>query len=85
VLGSRISKLHIKDFSRKKRDAEGLWKGFDVQLGEGDANWPAVMSALDDIGYSTAPEGNWATAEVGGGDSKRLRQISDQMDALFRM
>ncbi|HWB20276.1 MAG TPA: sugar phosphate isomerase/epimerase family protein, partial [Phycisphaerales bacterium] len=25
TLGSRIARLHIKDFSRKKRDANGLW------------------------------------------------------------
>lgn len=85
VLGKRIVKLHIKDFSRKKRDDEGLWKGFSVELGEGDAGWPALMRALDEIGYSTDPKGNWATAEVGGGDAKRLRQISEQMDKLFAM
>jgi hexulose-6-phosphate isomerase len=85
ILGQRIAKLHIKDFSRKKRDEKGLWEGFRVELGEGDANWPAVMKALDQIGYSTAPAGNWATAEVGGGDETRLRTISDQMDKLFAM
>lgn len=85
ILGSRIVKLHIKDFSRKKRDGEGLWKGFDVELGDGDAQWADVMKALDETGYSTAPHGNWATAEVGGGDRKRLQQISDQMDKLFAM
>jgi L-ribulose-5-phosphate 3-epimerase len=85
ILGKRIMKLHIKDFSRKKRDAEGLWKGFDVELGEGDAGWAAVMKALDEIGYSTAPEGNWATAEVRGGDRDRLKTVSEQMDRLFGM
>lgn len=83
ILGPRILKLHIKDFSRKKRDKEGLWKGFDVELGQGDAGWPAVMKALDDIGYSTSANGNWATAEVGGGDLNRLKEISAQMDTLF--
>ncbi len=57
ILGKRILKLHIKDFSRAKRDKEGLWKGFDVELLEGDAGWHAVMAALDLVGYSTAPEG----------------------------
>src|SRR5437764_102613 len=60
ILGKRIQKLHIKEFSRKKRDSEGLWKGFEVPLGEGDNNWPAVMQALDDIGYH-----GWAMAEQG--------------------
>lgn len=85
ILGKRIAKLHIKDFSLKKRDGEGLWKGFDVELGEGDAGWSAVMAALDASGYSTKAGGNWATAEVRGGDRKRLREVSEQMDRLFVM
>lgn len=85
ALGPRIERIHIKDFSRKKRDAEGLWKGFDVELGDGDADWPRVMRALDEIGYSTAPEGRWATAEVRGGDEARLRDIAARMDRLFAM
>jgi hexulose-6-phosphate isomerase len=84
ILGPRIVKLHIKDYSRKKRDKEGLWKGFDVQLGEGDADWPATMKALDAVGYSPAPGGHWATAEVGGGGKERLKQVHDQMDSLLR-
>ncbi len=64
ILGPRIQKLHIKEFSRKKRDKEGLWKGFDVPLLEGDNDWPAVMKALDDVGYH-----GWAMTEQGGGDS----------------
>jgi L-ribulose-5-phosphate 3-epimerase len=64
ILGKRIQKLHIKEFSRKKRDDQGLWKGFDVALLDGDNNWPAVMKAVDDIGYN-----GWAITEQGGGDS----------------
>jgi hexulose-6-phosphate isomerase len=64
ILGKRIQKLHIKEFSRKRRDKEGLWKGFDVPLLEGDDDWPAVMKALDDVGYS-----GWAMTEQGGGDT----------------
>lgn len=85
ILGNRIAKLHIKDFNLKARDEKGLWKGFDVELGEGNADWPGVMKALDAIGYSTAPQGRWATAEVRGGDRARLQQISDQMDRLFTL
>lgn len=85
ILGPRICKLHIKDFSRRKRDEEGLWKGFAVELGEGDARWPDVMKALDDTGYSTAVPGHWATAEVAGGDRARLRLVADQMDRLFAL
>jgi hexulose-6-phosphate isomerase len=89
VLGPRILKLHLKDYSRKKCNDQGLWKGFEVELGEGDAGWAATMKALDEVGYSTTTladgGGNWATAEVGGGDRKRIKQVSEQMDRLFGM
>ncbi|MSR47809.1 MAG: sugar phosphate isomerase/epimerase [Planctomycetes bacterium] len=85
VLGARIAKLHIKDFSRKKRDEQGLWKGFSVELGDGDARYGEVMSALDEVGYSTHPAGRWATAEVAGGDRARLKQVAEQMDRLFAL
>jgi len=78
ILNKRILKLDIKEFSRKKRDAEGLWEGFKVKLLEGDCDWPAVMKALDKIGYS-----GWASAEVGGGGEERLRDIADRMDRIF--
>ena len=84
VLGSRIVRLHVKDFSRRKRDQEGLWKGFDVELGEGDADYAAVMAALDESGFTMASD-NWATAEVRGGDRARLKQVKEQMDRLFAM
>src|SRR6266404_4034509 len=79
ILGKRIQKLHIKEFSRKKRDAEGLWKGFGVPLLEGDNNWPAVMKALDNIGYT-----GWGIAEQSGGDSlDGLKDISQRMSKIF--
>ena len=78
VLGPRILKLDVKEFSRKKRDEEGLWSGFDVQLGEGDVDWPAVMKALENIDYS-----GWATAEIPGGDKSRLRDIAHRMDKIL--
>ncbi len=78
TLGKRITRLDIKEFSRRKRDEEGLWKGFAVEIGEGDCDWPAVMAALGDIGYE-----GWATAEVGGGDAERIRDIASRMDRVF--
>jgi hexulose-6-phosphate isomerase len=79
ILGPRIQKLHIKEFSRTKRDKEGLWKGFDVKLLEGDNNWPAVMQAVDDIGYH-----NWAITEQGGGDSPEgLKDLADRLTRIL--
>jgi L-ribulose-5-phosphate 3-epimerase len=78
VLGMRIRRLHVKDYSRKKRDELGLWKGFDVELGEGSVDWKAVRKALDEIGYR-----GWASAEVAGGNAERLRVVSGQMDRIL--
>jgi hexulose-6-phosphate isomerase len=78
VLGKRLRRLHVKDFSRKKRDTEGLWKGFDVELGQGDVDWHATMAALDAIGYE-----GWGSAEVAGGGAERLKTVASQMDKLF--
>src|ERR1043166_6898529 len=64
VLGKRIQKLHIKEYSRKKRDKEGPYAGFNVPFFEGDNNWPAIMKALDEINYD-----GWGIAEQGGGGS----------------
>jgi hexulose-6-phosphate isomerase len=47
MLGSRIKSVHFKDF----RVNVGNLQGF-VDLFEGDVDYPAVMSALKEIGYS---------------------------------
>jgi hexulose-6-phosphate isomerase len=79
ILDKRIMRIDVKEYSRKKQSEEGIWKGFEVELMEGDCNWPAVMEALDDIGYH-----GWASAEVPGGDRKRLEDISKRMQKIFK-
>lgn len=79
VLDKRILKLDVKEYSRKKQFDEGAWKGFDVEFLEGDCNWPAVNAALRKVGYS-----GWASAEVAGGDRKRLLTISQKMDEIAK-
>jgi L-ribulose-5-phosphate 3-epimerase len=79
TLNRRILKLDVKEYSREKQMNEGVRKGFDVELTEGDCNWPVVNQALEDIGYQ-----GWASAEVPGGDRKRIEQISVLMDKIFR-
>jgi hexulose-6-phosphate isomerase len=78
ILGQRILTLHIKEFSRKKQEAEGLRKGFGVELGEGDVGWPAVIKALDAIEFH-----GWSVLEVGGGDATRLKFLAERTDELF--
>ena len=58
VLGPRIAKIHVKEYSRKLRDEKGPRAGFQVELLAGDSDWPAVMAALDAVGYK-----GWLIAE----------------------
>lgn len=80
ILGKRILKIDVKEYSRKKQSDEGIWEGFKVELGDGDSDWHKVNQALSEIGYS-----GWGSAEVPGGDRKRLRDISDRMDRIFKL
>lgn len=64
ILGKRISKVHIKEYSKRIADIRGRRAGFDVKLTEGDVNWTAVMNALDETGYS-----GWTTIEQPGGNT----------------
>jgi L-ribulose-5-phosphate 3-epimerase len=80
ILDRRVLKLDIKEYSRSKRDNEGIWKGFNVEIGDGDGDcdWPSVRAALRDVGYE-----GWATAEVQGGDAARLTEIAKRMDGAL--
>ena len=53
ALGARMFKFDFKGYSKEKG-----W----VAIGEGDENWPEVLKALAQVGYS-----GWATSEVAGG------------------
>jgi len=83
VLGKRIQKLHIKEYSRKKRDNEGLWKGFDVELLKGDNNWTGIMAALRDIGYN-----GWGMTEQPGNQAdspESLKKLSDRYSEILAL
>jgi L-ribulose-5-phosphate 3-epimerase len=72
TLGKRIVKLHVKDFSFKKRLAEF------TPLLEGEIDWRAVHAALADIGY----EGT-ATVELSGGDAAYLKEVNSRFEKIL--
>ena len=78
VLGHRIHKLDIKEYSRQKQNDEGLWKGFNVAIGEGSIDWGRIRAELKKINYT-----GWATAEVGGGGREHLQVVAAQMDKVL--
>ena len=72
AFGRRCVKMDVKGFSRAKNKLADI-------TGEGDdLPWADVRKALDDIGFA-----GWATAEVGGGDVKRLTTVREQMQKAF--
>ena len=78
VLQSRILKIDVKGYSRKLQNEKGPWKGFQVPIGEGDCDWPTILTHLQKVGFE-----GWFTAEVGGGDKKRLEDIAAAMDRIM--
>ena len=78
ILGPRIGKIHIKDFSLEKAEINNLAKGFSVKIGDGDCDWAVVRQALVDIRYS-----GWATAEVRGGDRAYLADVATRMNRVL--
>ncbi len=78
ILGKRIQRLHLKEYSREKSDKEGRWAGFNVGFHKGSNDWPAILNALADIGYS-----GWGIAEQGGGGSlEGLKMLSSDIDRI---
>ena len=69
TLGSRIVKLDVKDWGKSN--------GF-CKIGDGDVDWPDVRNALEEINFT-----GWSTAEVGGGNRMRIKEIHDRMDKFL--
>jgi len=74
TLGSRIVKIHLKDFNFDRSNGRFTWKN----LGEGDIDWPEVRRALTEIGYA-----GYVTTELAGGDAAYLKDVSSRVDRFL--
>jgi hexulose-6-phosphate isomerase len=72
TVGSRIVRIHLKDFRRKGYE----W----TNLLEGDVNWPQVRKALAEIGYS-----GYLTTELRAGDEAYLADLAGRIDKIISM
>lgn len=72
AFGPRAVKLDVKGFSRAKNQF--------VEIGgpDDDLPWDEVRKAIAETGWT-----GWTTAEVGGGDVKRLTTVREQMERVF--
>ncbi len=80
VLGDKVFKLHVKEYSKKIMNEQGLGKGFNVELTQGDVNWSQVMKTIKNINY----KGQYMTLEVNGGDRTVLKKLSEQLDTIIK-
>lgn len=70
ALGSRIVKMHLKDFKTENRQF--------VPLREGSIDWPEVRKAIGEIGYQ-----GYMTVELSGGDATYLKEVSRRVDLII--
>ncbi|HUR45719.1 MAG TPA: sugar phosphate isomerase/epimerase family protein [Candidatus Saccharimonadales bacterium] len=78
LLGKRIVRIHIKDFTTKPAAS-----GARPKLLDGQTNWPAVMSALDRAGYQ-----GWGISEQPNNQAANLetaRDLAQRMDKIFAL
>lgn len=78
ILGDKIGRIHIKEFSKEKADKEGRGAGFNVKLTEGDVNWKRVMEEIHKNYHGT-----WLTTEQG--DSKSPDELKDLCSRLDKI
>jgi len=79
LLGKRIVRIHVKDFTTKP--AVSGARGERPKLLDGETNWPAVMNALDRAGYQ-----GWAISEQPAGqaaDAQTASDLAERMDKIF--
>lgn len=74
TLGSRIVKIHLKDFNFDRPNGRFSWKA----IGEGDIDWMEVRRALNDIGYR-----GYVTTEVNAGDAAYLKDVAARVDRFL--
>jgi hexulose-6-phosphate isomerase len=74
TLGSRIVRVHLKDFQLDRQNGRFAWKN----IGEGDIDWLEVRRALDEIKYS-----GFVTTEVAGGDAAYLTDVAARVDRFI--
>src|SRR4051812_38939949 len=82
VIGKRINRIHVKDYRAKPNAAQATGRA-NPKLLDGDTNWPAVMKALDDAGYS-----GWGISEQPANqaaDVETARDLAQRMDRIFAL
>jgi hexulose-6-phosphate isomerase len=81
ILGDRIGRVHIKEFSKQIADKQGRGAGFGASLTEGDVNWAKVMEAL-----RKSYKNVWLATEQGGNKTlDELKDLSKRFDKILSL
>lgn len=81
TLGSRIGRIHIKEFNKQLADKQGRWEGFKAKLTEGDVNWSKVMEAA-----RKQYKGGWLTTEQGpAGTPEEIKDLCGRLDKILQL
>ena len=72
ILGSRIARIHMKDFKEEIGNLDGF-----CELLQGNVNFPAVMKALREVGYD-----RYLTAEINYIPCETNRVVEDTNKAM---
>ncbi len=78
TLGSRIKRLHVKDYKLSNRAEQGHF----VDLLEGDVDWKEVMAALVKTGYR-----GYVSPEIGPDpkDPEKIHKVSRALDKILSL
>jgi len=77
VLGKLIKRVHVKDY---KKSGGSDMEAFNVPVGKGDTDWPAVLKELKAVGYNGPLTAEIITSKH---DPKLVRRTSREMDKLM--
>ena len=79
ILGYRIGRIHIKEYSKQIGDKQGRSSGFGVKLTEGDVRWQEVMQQIRNE-YNS----EWLTTEQDNSRSlEELKDLSRRFDHIL--
>jgi hexulose-6-phosphate isomerase len=81
ILGNRIGRIHIKEFSKQIADQQGRGAGFGAPLTEGSVNWNKVMEVLR-LNYQNV----WLATEQGSNKTlEDLKDLNNRFDKILSM
>jgi hexulose-6-phosphate isomerase len=81
ILGYRVGRIHIKEFSNKIGNSQGKNAGFGVKLTEGDVRWKEVIEQI-----RNEYVGGWLTTEQGSSRTlEDLKDLSSRFDTILAM